>query len=308
MPSTGTIFWDLLPLYIIMALGYVVGKFFQIDTKSIATIAVFVASPMVFLLTVAKMDFQAQAMFAPLVTLGISIIISTVTLHITRLFLKDKTPYLAALMSGTNNWGYFGVPLAFALFEPEIVGIYVVIGLGTQLFENSFGIYYISRGHNSAIESFKNIFRYPVIYAILIGIILSYTNYKVPVISEDQFFDYFKGAYVVLGMMMIGLGLADMQRLTVDWSFLTTSFVVRFLLFPASFLALVWADKTIFHIFNESFYGPFLLFSLMPIGANNISFAAKFDMNPGRAAVACLATTLFAMLYIPLAIKFLGIG
>jgi predicted permease len=307
MEIFANLFFEILPLYIIMAIGYATGKYFKVDTKSIATVAIFVVSPIVFLLTVSKMEFTASAVLAPVIVLGIASLIAFAVLRAARFYPDEKTPYLAALMAGTSNWGYFGVPIAFSLFDPSQVAIYVVIGFGTMIFENSFGIYFISRGHNSPIESFKNIFRFPVLYAIIVGLFLSYFDYQIPLIG-DKFFDYFKGAYVVLGMMMIGLGLADMERFTIDRGFLATVFAVRFLIWPLAALVFVGMDKNVLGIMDPSFYAPFLLFSLMPMAANNIAFAAKFDMGPGRASVAALASTLFAMVYIPFAIWVLGLA
>tara|TARA_B100001989_G_C24550037_1_gene473777 strand:- start:1908 stop:2828 length:921 start_codon:yes stop_codon:yes gene_type:complete len=297
---------EMIPLYVMMLLGYLSGKFFKVDTKHIATLAVFVISPVVFMLSVQKMQFSAGAIWAPVVMMLLGIGISLIVLNITKLYMGDKTPYLSALMSGTSNWGYFGMPLAFALFDPNIVALYVLIGFGTHLFENSFGIYYISRGSFSPLESFKNIFKFPVIYAILIGLCLSYFNYQLPVLDDD-FFQYFKGAYVVLGMMIIGLGIANMERFTIDKSFIATVFAVRFVIWPLIAVSYIWFDKNIVTILGEDFYKPLLLFSVMPMGANNIAFAAKFDMNPGKASVAALASTFFAMLYVPLALNFLDL-
>lgn len=281
-----------------MALGYVVGRVFKIDSKSVATLAVFVFSPVVFMLSIQKLDFYAGAIGIPVLIAFMCTLLSLVVLTITKTFLNGKTPYLSALMSGTSNWGYFGIPIAFVLFEPEVTAIYILIGFGTHLFENSFGIYYASRGDHSPLESIKNIFKFPVIYAIIIGFILSYLQYEPPYLGEN-FFDYMKGAYVVLGMMLVGLGLADMDRFSVDIKFVSTVFSVRFLIWPCLALLLIWLDSNILNMLGENFYGPILLFSAMPMGANNIAFAAKFNMNPGKASVAALATTFFAMLYVP---------
>lgn len=302
-----TLLNKILPLYIIMGLGYLTGKYFRPDTKSIATLAIFVVSPMVFLITTSKMEFVVAALFAPALIFGISVAMSLIVLKLGTRFMDAKSAYLSALMTGTSNWGYFGVPIAFFLFPPEQVALYVVIGFGSQIFENSFGIYFISRGHLSPSASFKNVFKFPVLYAILIGLGCSALSIQLPVISDDEFFQYFKGAYVVLGMMTIGLGLADMNKLTIDKAFLATVFSVRFILWPLAILAVIAFDKHVLTLLGSSFYSPLLLFSVMPMAANNIAFAAKFDMGPGRAAVACVGTTLFALGYIPMMIKILGI-
>ncbi|PCI98706.1 MAG: hypothetical protein COB14_07355 [Alphaproteobacteria bacterium] len=294
---------EMLPLYIMMFLGYLSGKVFKVDTKSIATLTVFVISPVVFMLSVQRMQFSAGAIWAPLVIMFLGIGLSLIVLRITKLYMGSKTPYLSALMSGTSNWGYFGMPIAFAIFEPEIVALYVLIGFGTHLFENSFGIYFISRGKLSPLESFKNVFKFPVIYSIFIGLGLSYFSYQLPILDDD-FFQYFKGAYVVLGMMIIGLGIANMERFTFDFKFIATVFAVRFLIWPLIAISYIWFDKNVVTLLGEAFYAPLLLFAIMPMGANNIAFAAKFDMNPGKASVAALISTIFAMLYVPLVLNF----
>lgn len=294
------------PLYVIMALGYATGKYFKPDTKSIATLAIFVISPTFFLMSVSKMTFTAAAVFAPLLIIMVCLGLSMAVLNVARRYMDDKNAYLSALMTGTSNWGYFGVPIAFMLFPPEIVGLYILIGFGMQIFENSFGIYFISRGHLSPVDSAKNVFKFPVLYAIIAGLLISYFQIQVPIFT-DEFFGYFKGAYVVLGMMMVGLGLADMDRITIDRKFLATVFGVRFILWPVTALALILFDKYILTVLGADFYGPLMLFSLMPMAANNIAFAAKFDMGPGKAAVAAVATTVFALLYIPLMINLLEI-
>lgn len=289
----------ILPLYLIIGIGYASGKLFEIDTKSIATITVFVVSPIVFILSISKISFSGIAVIAPFITLFFALCFSFLVLNITKLYMKDgKTPYLSALMSGTGNWGYLGIPIAFTIFDQSVVGLYIAIGVGMQIFENSLGIYFISRGNSSPIQSLKNIFRYPVLYAMVIGFVLSYFEYTIPVLN-DQFFDFFKGAYTVLGMMIIGLGLADMHRFRIDIPFTFTVLVVQFVLWPLAAFLIIWLDKNFLHFFGESFYGPILLFSLMPMAANNAAFAAKFDMFPGKASVGILASTLFAIIYIP---------
>lgn len=298
------IFTEMSSLYLIIFLGFLSGKYFKVDTNSIATLTVFVISPIVFMLSVAKMEFTVSALVIPLIIACIGTVLSFVTVNVGKLYMGDKAPYLSALTAGTCNWGYFGLPIAFSIFDPDHIAIYVLMGFGTHLFENSFGVYFISRGNFSPLESLKNVLKFPVLYAILIGLLLSFFNVELPSMTET-FFQYFKGAYVILGMMIIGLGLSDLERFTVDGWFVGTITALKFVIWPLIAVALIWCDQHIFMALSESFYKPLLLLSIMPMGANNIAYAAKFDMRPGKAAVACLITTLLAMFYVPFMINFL---
>ncbi len=305
MNWSGDIIIEIIPLYIISLIGYVTGRFCTIDIKTITTLTIFVISPIVFMLTISKLDFSAGAIVAPLAIFAVATALAAIVLKITSFYLDKKTPYLAALATGTNNWGYFGLPIAFAVLEPEMVAAYIMIGFGLQLFENSLGIYYVSRGTKSPKESFKNMFRYPVIYAIAAGLLLSFIDYDLPQTGE-KFLTLFKGAYTVLGMMMIGLGLAALDRFRIDMPFTLSIFAIRFAIWPALACLMIWADQHI-GLLGSQYYKPLLLFSVMPVGANNIAFAAQFDMYPGKASIAVLLSTLFAALYIPFAIWFFGL-
>lgn len=294
-------------LFVLMAIGFVSGKWLKVDSKSISTLSVSVFSPIVFFLTVANMDFTSSAIVAPAAVVFLCLILGITVLHVSRLYLGERTPYLAALSAGTSNWGYFGIPVALSIFDADMAGIYVLLGFGTNLYENSFGVYFISRGRSSPLDSIKNVAKFPATYAIALGLAVSYFGVDMPS-GMSVFYGYMKGAYVVAGMMMIGLGIADMRRMTVDAPFVATVFAAKFVLSPIVFSAFVWADAEFFGILSADYYPPLLLLSLMPMAANNIAYAMRFEMRPEKAAVACLATTVAALLYIPFMVGFLHIA
>lgn len=297
---------EILPLYAISILGFIAGKFLKIEAKPISTLTIYMLAPIVFFLSLAQVNFQGDALIAPLITLLAATILAPILLKISSFYLKDKTPYLFVLASGTSNWGYFGLPIAFFLFNPEQIAAYILIGFGFQIFENTLGVYYISRGNKSPFQSFLSIFKIPAIYAIVFGLGFSFMKIDMPE-SADKFLDLFKGAYTVLGMMMIGLGLASLTNFRVDVPFTLSVCVTRFLLWPALATGLIYLNQD-FGIVDAIYHKPLLLFSIMPMAANNIAFAAQFNVYPGKASVAVLISTLIALFYIPWAIGFLGIS
>tara|TARA_R110000868_G_scaffold218576_2_gene469102 strand:- start:30779 stop:31696 length:918 start_codon:yes stop_codon:yes gene_type:complete len=296
---------EILPLYAISVLGFIAGKSLKIDTKSITTLTIYMMSPIVFFLSLAQVSFNTGTLIAPAITFVTASLVAPLVLKTTKLYLGERTPYLSALSTGTSNWGYFGLPIAFSLFNPEQVAAYIMIGFGLQLFENTFGVYYISRGHKSPLESLFAIFKFPAIYAIIAGISLSYLKVDIP--SEgEKLLELFKGAYTVLGMMIIGLGIANLDKFRIDVPFTLTMCLLRFALWPALATLIIYLDTDL-NILGEEYYKPLMLFSIMPMAANNIAFAAQFNMHPGKASVAVLITTLAALFYIPWALQFFGI-
>ncbi|MFT7144470.1 MAG: putative permease [Alphaproteobacteria bacterium] len=296
---------EILPLYAISILGFIAGKGLKIDAKSITTLTIYMLSPVVFFLSLAQVNFTSSALIAPAVTFMVAAILAPLILRVTKCYLGEKTPYLSALATGTNNWGYFGLPIAFSLFNPEQVAAYIVIGFGFQMFENTLGIYYASRGHKSPLESFFAVFKFPAIYAITGGLAFSYLGLDIPSAGE-KLFDLFKGAYTVLGMMIIGLGVASLDKFRIDIGFSLTMCIMRFVMWPALATGIIFIDSHL-GLLGSEFYKPLMLFSMMPMAANNIAFATQFNMHPGKASVAVLITTILALVYIPFALQFFGI-
>ncbi|MEC8067873.1 MAG: AEC family transporter [Pseudomonadota bacterium] len=296
---------EIIPLYLISVLGFVAGRFLQIEAKPISTLTIYMLSPVVFFISLAQVNFSYDALLAPAITFTLACLLAPLLLKLFKLFSKEKTPYLLALTAGTNNWGYFGLPIAFFLFNEQQIAAYILIGFGFQVFENTLGVYYISRGHQSPLQSFVAIFKIPAIYAIVLGLGFSFLNLDLPQ-SADKVLQLFKGAYTVLGMMMIGLGLATLTKFRVDVPFTVAVTLTRFAIWPALAFAFIYFNQDI-GLISDVYHKPLLLFSLMPMAANNIAFAAQFNMYPGKASVAVLITTLIALFYIPWAIGFLGI-
>lgn len=296
----------LAPLYLIAILGFVVGKSFAIDVKSITTMTIFVISPIVFMLSIARLEFTPSTLIAPVLLYCLACGMAVLVQKVTSLYLPQKTSYLAAHSAGTSNCGYFGIPIAFALFPPDMVAVYILTSMALNFFEATFGMYLISRGHKSMRESFLTMFRYPVIYAAITGVCLSAAQVSLPNYAIE-FLGLFKGAYTVLGMMIIGLGLSRIEKLSFDWRFLASMTVLRFVVWPALALAVVSIDQHL-HILGDIVHKPLLLLSLMPMAANNIAYATQFDMHPEKAATGVLFTTVFAIVYLPVAIYLLGLS
>ncbi|MET0156091.1 MAG: AEC family transporter [Rickettsiales bacterium] len=295
-------------LFAMMAIGYVSGRWLKIDARSIGALATAVFAPIVFFIAVSQMRMTNEALCVPALVFALSAILCVTTLRISRRYLGEKTPYLAALSAAGANCGYFGIPVAMALFDPERLGIYVLAGFGFTLCENSLGVYFISRGAYTPLESLKNVLKFPATYAIFAGMACSALHIELPQGITGTFYGYFKGAYVVAGMMVIGLGVSETNKFATDWPYICTVAVAKFVASPLIAVAFVWADRHYFHLLGDDFYRPLLLVSIMPLGVNSIAFAMKYNMRPEKAATACLLTTLAALVYLPLMVKMLEIA
>ena len=68
-------------------------------------------------------------------------------------------------------------------------------------------------------------------------------------------------------------------------------------------LLVIIADINLFRLLNRDIYQIMFLLSLSPLAANTVSFATILKVQPQKAAIAVLLSTIFALIYIPLMVS-----
>ncbi len=296
-----------LPLYGLIVLGYLFGKRHENAREIFADLLIYFVSPVVIAHGILHSDLGKGAIvLAPLMFL-VSCVISTTAYFLGKLLWKDSTRNIFAFTAGTANTGYFGLPVAIVLFGDEAVAPAAIAGLGIILYENSLGYYYAARGHFGASQCLKLLLRLPSLYAVVIAAGAKILLQLEPDPRIDEVTSKFLGAYSVLGMMLIGVGLSRMRSLKFDWRFLASTQVVKFVVWPLAVGALVSFDSWNIGLLSRIEKSVLLLMSLCPLAALTVAFAAKFQAQPEKAATAVLVSTLLSMGVIPLIALFLEV-
>lgn len=168
--------------------------------------------------------------------------------------------------------------------------------------------YLFIRNHYSLKEAMKNIVRLLVLHAMMAGIICQLLQFQLPSVFDD-FFEMLRGAYVVLGMMIIGLVLGRQSRrgegFVFEWRLILMSNVVRFTVYPLMAMLVITFDRQAFQFFSPLAQQIILLVSLMPMGADTTSLAAQWNSYPERIAALTLVNSLVALFIIPFALPIL---
>lgn len=291
--------FKILPLYFLILLGFIAGKNLNAKKESIAPILIYIITPVIVFNSILKTDMQAQYLFLPITFFCCCTIMCLVFYKLGAKLFPGNNKNVIALSAGTGNTGYFGIPVCIELLGDEYVGFMVLGIIGFTVFENTIGFFTIAKGHHSADEAIKRVLKLPTIYAFLLGLLFNFMNLKLGRVY-DTFAGNFIGAYAILGMMMIGLGLADLKSLKMDYKFLSVVFVAKFIIWPLISFTLIYLDRTFFHLFNEDIYKMAVLISIVPLAANLVAFATEFKTQPNKASAAVFISTIFALFYIPL--------
>ena len=143
---------------------------------------------------------------------------------------------------------------------------------------------------------------------MLLGFVVSVVEqFSVPEMFDDMLLNV-RGAYATLGMMIIGFGLADIEHYKLDFKFITSSFLVKFLLWPFLALLFVTVDRAFLDIYDPVVHKMLILFSTAPLAANNMTVATILNLHPEKVAASVFLSTIFALLYVPIIIAVFGLA
>jgi len=295
----------IVPLYIVIYLGYIAGKHFEVDRKSIAQLLFYPIIPIIFFDFAVRTEFQPTDLLLPFIVYGMSVFLSLLFYYLSKKIWKtDSRPNIIAFSAGTGNTGYFGLPVVLLLFNEQVAGIYMLMNIGLSIFDYTLGAYLVAKSKFSSRDSLIQVSRLPMLYAFAAGLIINSFGIKIPTMF-DQVLDGIQGCYIILGMMMIGLGLSTVEKFRVNWKFMGMMFAARFLAAPLFLFIVVYLDLHYFHLYTSEIHLAILIVGFVPPAANTTVFATIHNCHPEDTATSVLAGTIFAMVYLPLAVAIL---
>ncbi|WP_022963231.1 AEC family transporter [Halopseudomonas pelagia] len=302
MSAALVLLYKLLPLYITVGLGWLAGRYLQASGSHIAGMMLYIVTPSVIFAGVMAAPLSASVIMLPFLVFGFCSLLALIHLAIARRWLKDPVANLIPLSVGTGNTGYFGIPLALLLFGEQGLSIYIVCMLGTTLFESSVGFYLAARGHFGVRDCLLKVIRLPSIYAFALAVTLNLSDIGMPEVLVPLF-DNLRGAYSVLGMMIVGMSILSFRGLAGDLRFTLLAFFGKFVSWPLLALTFWWVDSRFMQIYDVSVYQAVFLISITPIAANTVVIATLLATSPRQVAGTTLLSTLFALIYIPLMVS-----
>lgn len=307
MSLFSVIFVKIVPLYLNILLGFFAGKYLNTPRDTIARMMFFMINPLVVFNGVINTRIDSSILSLPLVVCAISCGLCLFFYRFSKEIWDDSTPNLIGYSAGSGNTGYFGLPLALILFNEQGEGVYLMAMLGITLYDNTLGFYIAAKGQHSPAECLQKLIRLPMLYAFALALLINYLHLPIPEIFND-FIGHIKGTFTVLGMMIIGVGLASLPNFKLDGKFIGITFLSKFVVWPAVVLGLIFLDKYLFGIYSSDIHQALILLSIVPVAVSTVIMASVLNTQPEKAAVAVLLSTLFALVYVPLmAITFITV-
>jgi predicted permease len=289
----------ILPLYAVILIGFIAGRTLKTRGEIIAPLLIYIIAPIVVFTGILSSPLDPSKFALPFVFFLICCSLCLIFFYILGFFWKSPIKNILAFSTATGNTGYFGLPVAIFLFGENAFSLAVLIALGFILYENTLGFFITARGHHTTLESLGRVLRIPTIYAFILAVSFNLSGIQIgPALTELGI--NFRGTYSVLGMMMIGLGVSQLTSVKLDFRFISTAFILKFLVWPIVVTGLIFIDKNTLQFFSPLEYSVMLLMSIVPLPANSVALAMELGTEPEKTATAVLLSTIFALFYIPL--------
>lgn len=294
----------MIPLLFLVAAGIFARRKLQLDRESIAKLVIYMVAPIVMFANILQIELKPEYIAVPFGFMAMSCLICFLFFRLSHFFFPNPLPNLIGFSSGNANTGYFGLPVAIAIFGPDVTGLYMLFILGFLLFENTYGFYVLARGNFTAKEAIQRLLKLPAFYAFSLAIPLNLLGLRLSQPLVD-FSASFRGAYSILGMMIVGMGVAEVKSWKMDWSFIGTLFLSKFVVWPLMAAAFIFIDQSWLHVFDSRVHQMMILISCCPLAANTVAFSVMLKTEPEKAALSVLASTIFAVFYIPAVVALL---
>lgn len=290
----------ILPIALLIAAGYLLARLIPIEVQSLSRVTMYLLTPSLVFTALVRSDVSA-AVAARLVglTLAQFAVLLLVTLlagRLLRLAPVERSGF--ALVTVLYNAGNYGLPVSLFAFGDEGVRLATLIFVVSAILMHSVGVFLASAGRNRPVHAVLDIFRLPLIYASIAGLVFAHQGWVVPVALWRPIELMAQGAIPVL-LITLGVQLS-LARPSVLNAPMGTATVLRLVVSPLLTLALAqWFGVT------GLARDVAVMSTAMPTAINAFLIAAQFDAVPDFVAGGVFLTTVASFVSVTIVLALL---
>ena len=284
----------ILPTFIVVLIGYILGKTTRINMSSIVDLVLYIGLPALPLFSMLSNDIvilYTRRVWASaiLITFGCGIVAWIV---FTILRQKHSGLYIPISMMNTVNIPF---PIIFLAYGPEGLFAATLFYIPNVILLYSLGVFIASKKHWR--ESAREIFRIPSIYAAIIGLSLNLFDVTVPQLIIKPL-DFVSMMTIPLVLLVLGHGLSRVRISSVP-----TTLLASFLRMGVGLLLGLLAVN----IFNLTgvLRSVVILDSAMPAAVISSILTSKYDNEANLVSSVVFTTTIVSLATIPLLLRML---
>lgn len=281
----------MLPVFLIALTGYLFGKRKKIDLSPINDYVIYLATPALIISSLSRDTIEiylaGKVFISVCIIIGVSMVQCFMVLKALKFPLKVYLP--PALFANTGN---MGLPLALFAFGKAGFNVAILYMVSTTILQYTLGILILNYD-----ESPFEIFRLPLVYSAIAGVLLSVSGWSMPV-SVFRAFDLLGEASIPTMIFALGYKLSEVALTDVNKSFLVGGMrILLGVMLGALTVSIFKLDGVAAKVV--------ILQSAMPPAIFNFVLAEKYNQDSERVASIILAGTLISVITTPVIIAFL---
>ena len=276
----------ILPVFSIVALGWLYGRRVRPDMGWVNRISMNVLAPALIFSALASKDFDiVEYKLLILGSLGVVLGSGLLAWPFAKLLRIDFRTFVPPMMF--NNCGNMGLPLAALAFGPAGFSAMVALFTISNLLHFTLGAWMID--HHA---KFGNLLRNPMVWSTFAGFAFAVVHPPLP----DWAATTFKmTGDALIPMMLLSLGV----RLTaIRWRDAQIG-VIGGLVCPLTGIAMAALLSPVLGL-DRAQQGLLILFGCLPPAVLNFMIAEQFNQEPGKVASIVLVGNAFSVLFVPL--------
>ena len=289
----------LLPIFIMISLGYVLQKRFKLDLSTLAKLNINVFVPGFIFVKFYKTSLSLDMLFYVMVFFIIYVALLYVAAYsISKVQNLDKAK--ATTLNNSVlffNSGNYGAPVNDLVFksDPVAMSAQVIVLTMQNIFTFTYGVFAIQSVQIGKLKALLNYFKMPIIYALVLAVILNYNDVAVPDFIWTTV-SYLSDAMIAIALILLGAQIANI-KFSFKWTSSYIYIFIRLIIGPLIALAIIKV-MGIDGVVGQTLF----IASAMPTSVNSSVIAQEYDNYPELAAELVFLSTLFSAITVVIVI------
>lgn len=277
-----------LPIFIIIFIGLIYGRFKKPNMVGANKIILDIALPCLIFTSLSTKHFELSASLHFLSAAALIVLLSGLAiLPFTRFINVSRRSILPTVMFA--NMGPIGIPLTVLAFGPDGLGPAVLLLVATNVLHFTFGVGIVS----GKIDA-KLIYANPLIWSTVLGVSFSYLNLHLP--------EWFDVSLTMIGNILVPLMLISLGTRLADTRIAhAKAGLIASVLAVIIRLAIAYAVLNFFTL-DLVQRGALILFAGLPPGIFNYMIAERFNQEPDKVASIVVVGHIISIVFLPLGI------
>jgi len=280
-----------IPVFLIIAIGFIIGKKRKIDVQPIVDLIIYIAGPSLIFVSLAKSNIELNDFLTMVIVTVVFTSILWLLAYIIFKITKSKN-YGLYLPMAHGNTGYLGWPIALFAFGIAGLSRAVIFDAVASVFLFSLGIYVVHRRNE-----LKEIFKIPLIYALILGFLFNFFKIPVPKMAFSAL-EMIGMITIPAALLVLGYKLTEIKLKSAKIAFLASLFKIG-IGFLVAFL--IVALFSITGITRDII----LLEASMPSAVFTMILCQKYKRDAALVASTVLISTIISIFTIPLILSIL---